>query len=82
MSEQFDSFINACAAAVKSKEQALPAEFLAAAKSVGSTVEAWGTGHGIMTPKKFPRGGGNYFVPNAKVDTDKLEQSLGAEAVA
>ena len=82
MSEAFDSFINACAAAVKSKETQLPAEFLAAAKDVGGKVEAWGTGHGIMSPKKFPRGGGNYFVPNAKIDAEKLEQSLGAEAVA
>lgn len=82
MSEQFESFINACAQAVKSKDKVLPPEFLAAAKTVGEKVESWGVEAGLMAAKKFPRGGGEYFVPNSKISADSLATSVGAEKIA
>lgn len=81
MSKPYDSFIAACEKAVTPEKAALSPEFLAAAKTVGSKVEAWGLEHGLMTPKSLPRGG-KFFAALESFEADKIETAIGPQAVA
>lgn len=81
MSEQMNSFVRDCVAAVSPEKTALPAEFIAAAKAVGDKVEKWGCEHGIMTQKSLPRGG-KFFAAIENFDIDHIDQGLGPQAVA
>ena len=82
MSEQMNSFVSACVAAVTpEKADHLPSEFIAAAKAVGDKVEKWGCEHGIMTQKSLPRGG-KFFAATESFDIEHIDQGLGPQAVA